>query len=155
MTEKNNMYYVYRIINNDWGVPFYIGKGSNGRYKDYNNRPIQIKKILEQYNCASEILIDNMTESNALIMEKYIKQAYKEMGYPIIDYERYGDASAQRCGIDIAKAKGKHLGRPKAIKPDNWGEVINRWENGEITAKKAIELTGMKRSTFYQLVKDG
>lgn len=31
----------------------------------------------------------------------------------------------QSEGIAAAKAKGKHLGRPKLIKPDNWDSVIS------------------------------
>lgn len=69
----------------------------------------------------------------------------------IAEQERVTIHQRQAEGIAAAKAKGKHLGRPKAVKPDNWNEVIFQWKNGSITAKKAMELTGVKRSTFYQL----
>lgn len=69
----------------------------------------------------------------------------------IAEQERVTIHQRQAEGIAAAKAKGKHLGRPKAIKPDNWNEVIFQWKSGAITAKKAMELTGVKRSTFYQL----
>lgn len=71
----------------------------------------------------------------------------------IAEQERVTIHQRQAEGIAAAKAKGKHLGRPKAIKPDNWNEVICQWRSGTITAKKAMELTGLKRSTFYQFVK--
>ena len=70
----------------------------------------------------------------------------------IAEQERVTIHQRQAEGIAAAKAKGKHLGRPKAVKPDNWNEVIFQWKNGSITAKRAMELTGIKRSTFYQLV---
>lgn len=72
----------------------------------------------------------------------------------IAEQERVTIHQRQAEGIAAAKAKGKHLGRPKAVKPDNdWNEVIFQWKSGTITAKKAMELTGVKRSTFYQFVK--
>jgi len=67
--------------------------------------------------------------------------------------ERDFNKKRQSEGIAIAKEKGKHLGRPKAQKPDNWNEVIKQWESGKITAVKAMELTGTTKSTFYKLLK--
>lgn len=71
----------------------------------------------------------------------------------IAEQERVTIHQRQAEGIAAAKAKGKHLGRPKAVKPDNWDAVMLQWKSGAITAKKAMELTGVKRSTFYHLVK--
>lgn len=70
----------------------------------------------------------------------------------IAEQERVTIHQRQAEGIAAAKAKGKHLGRPKATKPDNWESVITRWRAGEITAVEAMRLTGVKRSTFYKLV---
>lgn len=70
----------------------------------------------------------------------------------IAEQERVTIRQRQAEGIAAAKAKGKHLGRPRTTKPDNWNEVIKQWRDGAITAKKAMELTGLKRSTFYQFV---
>lgn len=72
----------------------------------------------------------------------------------IAEQERVTIRQRQAEGIAAAKAKGKHLGRPRTVKPDNWDEVIKQWRDGAITAKKAMELTGLKRSTFYQFVNE-
>ena len=71
----------------------------------------------------------------------------------IAQQERETIRARQAEGIAAAKANGKYLGRPMVHTPDNWVEVMQRWKNGEITAVKAMELTGLKRSTFYKLVK--
>ena len=71
----------------------------------------------------------------------------------IAEQERTTIRQRQAEGLAVAKAKGKHLGRPKATKTDNWDAVISQWHSGQITANKAMELTGVKRSTFYKLVK--
>ena len=71
----------------------------------------------------------------------------------IAQQERETIRARQREGIDAAKANGKHLGRPSLTAPPNFSEVVERWRNGEITAKEAMRLTGLKRSSFYRLAK--
>ena len=67
--------------------------------------------------------------------------------------ERIKIKTRQAEGIAIAKAQGKHLGRPKADFPSNWNEVYIQWKAKQITAKVAMEQLEMKRTTFYKLVK--
>jgi len=71
----------------------------------------------------------------------------------IAEQERVTIKQRQREGIATAKAKGKHLGRPGLVKPENWQEVYSQWRDGVITAKTAMERTGLKRTSFYKLVK--
>ena len=52
-------------------------------------------------------------------------------------------------GIAVAKAKKVMLGRLKAQQPDNWDDVITERKSGKIIAVKAMQLTGLKRTTFY------
>lgn len=70
----------------------------------------------------------------------------------IAQQERETIHRRQAEGIAAAKAKGKHLGRPRAEMPDNWGEVVMAWKTGQITAVEAMRRTGLKRSTFYKMV---
>lgn len=56
-------------------------------------------------------------------------------------------------GKKIGKT-GRPTGRPKATYPANWKEVYTDWKNGNITATKGMELTGLKRNTFYKLAKE-
>lgn len=53
----------------------------------------------------------------------------------------------------MAKAQGKHLGRPKAEYPANRTEVYNQWKAEDISGVKAMELLGLKKNTFYKLAK--
>ena len=71
----------------------------------------------------------------------------------IAQQERETIRQRQAEGIAAAKTKGKHLGRPKAVRPDNWEDVTRRWRAGEITAVEAMRLTGLKRGTFYAFAK--
>ena len=70
----------------------------------------------------------------------------------IAEQERATIKSRQAEGITAAKAKGVKFGRPTLQVPDNWNEVYTQWENGEITAKVAMEHTKTKRTSFYKLV---
>lgn len=67
--------------------------------------------------------------------------------------ERETIKKRQAEGIKIAKEKNVKFGRPKVEIPDNFIEVCECWKRGEITATKAMELTGMKRTNFYKQVK--
>lgn len=60
----------------------------------------------------------------------------------------------QAEGIASAKANKVKFGRPKTKLPENFREIYNQWKNGEITATKAIEMTGLKRTNFYKIIKN-
>lgn len=48
---------------------------------------------------------------------------------------------------------GKDIGRPAAEYPANWKEVYEDWKAGKTTAVVAMERTGLKKNTFYNLAK--
>lgn len=57
----------------------------------------------------------------------------------------------QAEGIAAARENGRKFGRPILVRPENWNSVYNAWQRGDITAKKAMELTNLKRTSFYKL----
>ena len=62
----------------------------------------------------------------------------------------------QKEGIRALKERngGKGIGRPKITIPAGFEEVYNNWKAREITEKVAMEQLGLKRTTFYKLVKE-
>lgn len=84
------------------------------------------------------------------------KQLITNIVFELLAYmgesERKKIRQRQAEGIANAKAKGKKLGRPKIYPPDNFELIVERWRKGEITAKKAMTLLGLKGTTFYKLV---
>lgn len=67
--------------------------------------------------------------------------------------ERMKIKQRQAEGIAVAKAQGKHLGRPQAEYPKQWKDIYTKWKNGEITAVKAMAELGLTKTTFYKLAK--
>ena len=55
-------------------------------------------------------------------------------------------------GKRVSAKTGIPIGRPNAIKPENWNEVYTEWKAKKITAVKAMEILGLKPNTFYKFV---
>ncbi|MBE6071056.1 MAG: recombinase family protein [Clostridium butyricum] len=68
------------------------------------------------------------------------------------EQERNNIRQRQAEGIAIAKEKGKYKGRKKIEVDETFKKAYDQWKNNEITAVKAMELTGLKRNTFYRRV---
>lgn len=71
----------------------------------------------------------------------------------VAEQERGNIRKRQEEGIAIAKAQGKHLGRPKAEITEEFITEWKKWKNGDITATQAIANANMTRTTFYKLSK--
>ncbi|WP_077591118.1 recombinase family protein [Planococcus lenghuensis] len=67
--------------------------------------------------------------------------------------ERERIRKRQREGIDIALKNGVTFGRPKATTTEEFIEVYRRWKAGELSAVKSMEELGIKKTTFYKLVR--
>ncbi|HWQ41890.1 MAG TPA: recombinase family protein [Desulfosporosinus sp.] len=71
--------------------------------------------------------------------------------------ERDKIKSRQAEGISALKARnnGKGIGRPVTIEiSDDFREAYKQWRGNEITAVKAMELSGLSKATFYRKVKE-
>ena len=71
----------------------------------------------------------------------------------IAEQERLTIHQRQAEGIAAAKAKGKYLGRPRVELPDNWDDVYSEWKDGNISAVEAMKILGIKKSSFYKMVR--
>jgi len=70
------------------------------------------------------------------------------------ELERESIKERQREGIEAAKKRGKHLGRPRKAYPDTWSSVIGEWKAGKITAVKARKMLGLAHATFYSMLRN-
>jgi len=67
--------------------------------------------------------------------------------------ERRKIRTRQAEGIKLALQRGAAFGRPSVDVPKNFTEVTDRWRSGEITAVEAMRQLGLKKTTFYKLVR--
>lgn len=72
----------------------------------------------------------------------------------IAQQERETILQRQKEGIAVAKAKGKHLGRPILELPKEWDKLYKEWKAGKITAVAFMDKVDMKKPTFYKKVKE-
>lgn len=82
---------------------------------------------------------------NTILIEVYTTLAQQE---------RETILQRQKEGIAVAKAKGKHLGRPILELPKEWPTYYKQWKSGEIKAVDFMSLVKMKKATFYKKVKE-
>ena len=105
------------------------------------------------------IVIDNPilnTEGKTDLEKKLISNIVFELLSYMAEKERAKIRQRQAEGIKALKDRngGKGIGRPKAEYPKEWEYVYKRWKAKEVTAVKAMEQLGLKKNTFYKLVKE-
>lgn len=80
----------------------------------------------------------------------------------VAEKERQNINTRQRQGIAsmpvvngkrVSSKTGKATGRPAAVFPEEWENYYSEWKRDNITAKKCMDDMGLKRTTFYKLVK--
>ena len=72
----------------------------------------------------------------------------------LAEKERIKIKTRQAEGIATAKSKGVKFGRPKTKLPTGFAEEVRKWRTGEQTATETMAKLGLKRTTFYKLVKE-
>ncbi|MED1865839.1 recombinase family protein [Fictibacillus nanhaiensis] len=68
--------------------------------------------------------------------------------------ERTRIRKRQREGIDNALQRGVAFGRPRIQISEEFKQIYKKWKRGELTAVKAMEEVGVKKTTFYRLVRE-
>lgn len=106
--------------------------------------PTTLQDLSKLDNAMAKMMMDTI---NNILIEVYAAMAQAEIEKK---------EKRQREGIEAMKARGEwhRYGRPQVQKPANWESVIERLNKGEITAVKAMELTGIKKTTFYSMLKN-
>ena len=106
--------------------------------------PTTLQDLSKLNNSMAEMIMETI---NNMLIELYATMAQAEVEKK---------EKRQREGIEAMKARGEwdRYGRPRIQLPENFDEVVERWKAGEITAVKAMEITGLKKTTFYKRIKE-
>lgn len=111
------------------------------RNKQIRLKVIDIPTTMQDFPLEQDWIADMV---NNILIEVYTS---------IAEQERKNILQRQREGIELAKAKGKHLGRPIIQYPPDWSQLYQLWQKGMITSKEFMIKVDMKKSTFYTKVK--
>lgn len=128
--------------------------------RNYNDILYQWQYITKTLNV--DIVVDDMElldtrEKEGSLTGTLISDLILQILAYVAETERNFIHQRQKEGIEIAKQKGKHLGRRPIELPDRFDEVCEEYLCGKLTVRKAASLLGMNHSTFYRkakLVKD-
>lgn len=112
----------------------------------------KITKIIKAHIKVTSIPILNTAQSQELIGQVVADVVLALFAY-IAQEDLEERHELQRQGIEAARKAGKHLGRPKMQYPEEWDFWYEKWKNGEITAAEAMKRLGLKKDSFYRLVK--
>ena len=96
-------------------------------------------------------LLDTSTAKDSLDMRFIADLVLQILSY-MSEKERDNIRARQKFGIAAAHLRNVRFGRPAATYPANWEETYSRWKKKEITAKAAMEIMSVKKTTFYKLV---
>lgn len=72
----------------------------------------------------------------------------------VAQHERENIRRRQAQGIAAAKAKGIRFGRPEIRVPDDFAELVCKWERKEVTMEDVLKECGMSNATFYRRLRE-
>ncbi len=98
-------------------------------------------------------LLDTRIEGKNLV-GKFISDIVLQVLSFVAQNERETMRVRQAEGIKTAKARGVKFGRPRITLPNNFETVARQYLNKEITNKKACELLGMTRGSFFRYLNE-
>ena len=120
------------------------------------------KEILEQWRILTkekgiDIMVLDMplldTRRGKDLMGTFLSDIVLQVLSFVAENERSNIRQRQAEGIAAAKARGNKFG-PAIKTPDNFGQMIKKWEKKEITTQEVMEVCGMSEATFYRRLQE-
>ena len=68
--------------------------------------------------------------------------------------ERENIRKRQEQGIAAARQRGVHLGRLVIAAPDNFGEMVKKWEKRQLSLGQILKECNMSEATFYRRLRE-
>ncbi|MEW9183495.1 recombinase family protein [Bacillus mycoides] len=109
----------------------------------------------------NETLFDSRKFREMGDMGRLMEDQFLSLLSYVADQERKKIHQRQAEGIAVAKSQGKQLGRPQ-LNPSTLStkqlliveETYPKWKKREITSVRFMELLGLKKNTFYKILKE-
>ena len=90
------------------------------------------------------------TRLNKDLMGTFIADVVLQILSFVAQSERENIRKRQAEGIAVAKAKGVEFGRPIKNAPQDFPQIVKRWESGQLPTGEALATLEMSISTFYR-----
>ena len=72
----------------------------------------------------------------------------------VAELERSYTLQRQAEGIKAAKARGVRFGRPAKNPPENFADLVKRWERGKLPTKDLMTQSGLTETTLYRRLRE-
>ncbi|MEH6946215.1 recombinase family protein [Bacillus sp. JJ634] len=134
--------------------------------RDYDGIKKEWQHITREVNAdivilENEQLFDSRKFKSMGDMGKLMEDQFLSLLSYVAEQERKKIKQRQKEGIAVAKAKGKHLGRPKMgldtlskSQLKTFQEKYSEWKAGNIKAVEFMQILDLKKNTFYKIVKE-
>jgi len=93
-------------------------------------------------------LLDTRREKN--LLGTFIADLVLQVLSFVAQSERESIKKRQAEGIASAKLRGVRFGRPPKEPPNNFGELVQKWERGQMKIADILKLCDMGATTFYK-----
>ncbi len=124
--------------------------------RNYNEIIEQWRQITKVKN--ADIVVIDMpildTTQNKDLLGTLISDLVLQLLSYVAENERKNIKQRQAEGIAAAKLRGVKFGRPKKYKPEDYMELYERFERGEITQKQAMKIMGACQTTYYMVINE-
>lgn len=133
-----------------------LGRNSDAIKKEWNEITTEI---------GADIVVTDMelldTRKYKDTMGNFVANLVLEVLTFMAQSEREKTLARQKEGIAVAKAKGKHLGRPQlnltTLSKQQRADLetnYTAWKANEITGVKFMKILGLKKNSFYKIISE-
>ena len=123
--------------------------------RNYEEIQIEWRYIVKELQ--ADIVIIDMpildTRTNKDLIGTLISDIVLQLLSYVAQAEREYNHQRQAEGIAIAKAQGKHLGRPRKPYPDNFDYYYHRWQDGYLTFEEMTSQLNVTEENLRWLVR--
>lgn len=96
-------------------------------------------------------ILDTRDKGDSLL-GKFITDIVLQILSFVAETERINISQRTKEGLNIARLKGKKLGRPAIVLPNESKNIFNLYLNKKISCTKACDILQISKGTFYKLL---
>lgn len=161
---QKNKIYIDKMSGKDFNRPRYqklvrkLKVGDELYIKSIDRLGRDYDEIIEQWRYLTKVkdidvvvldfpLLDTRKQANG-ITGKFIADLVLQILSYVAQVERENIHQRQMEGIKEARKKGVRFGRPRQTLPDDYYEIVEMWQNDEISLREASSRLDISHTTF-------